>query len=261
MAKEHIEPKMRITMRNPQGLLISDRLVDQRLELNTGARETHSGGILTLEFSVVTREDAEMVKAYLQQLMGELPTAEKKKYSTSTVKEKVMGLDQYKTFITEATKKTQDLVMEHLRTFGFKFYTLDHLQDLGIELNLRDKHDAYQFMVKELKAAKNPLNDKLDTNLVFAIKLIGEHRDRIHIYMKDPIDGPKPLEYVRTLNIPWPEGHNINFKKLKIGWKFPKWMTHGERKKWRVENDKLMKNPELKPSKFHARWAPDITKL
>lgn len=91
MAKEHIEPKMRITMRNPQGLLISDRLVDQRLELNTGARETHSGGILTLEFSVVTREDAEMVKAYLQQLMGGITHCGKEKILNLNCKRKSNG--------------------------------------------------------------------------------------------------------------------------------------------------------------------------
>jgi hypothetical protein len=250
-------PKMRIVFRNCDGGLVSDRLVTQNLELSTGATEQHDGPI-TLEATFRDQSDAEGLINYIKQLTGKLPLSQKRTY-TPTNNRNPMNDSYYMKFLTELSRvKNQELLIDELRKMGYFFYTMDHLRDLGVPIILKENHEKYQFMVRRIKEAKDPANDKLDTNLIFGIKILGKHFDKVQIYYRKPESQSVDITYQSTMKLTWPENTKMNFKKVVASWKFPNYMSFDERRKWRQEHAKLERNPALKPTKFYLRHKPDV---
>lgn len=256
------KPKMRIIGRDENGSIVNDRLVDQAIELSQGCKEKFNGPV-TLEVTLGHKDTLPALIEYLRQLNGAIPLSEKTTTYIPKSKTVIMAHDAYQQFIRELGEfKDQEKLIEYLRSFGFNFYTNQHLEDLGIKINLKEKHDRYQFMVKRVKATKDPLTEKLDTHVVVGIKVIGNHFDKVHVYYRNPeMEQEDTLVYHSLIRMPWPENHTINFKKAKIGWKFPKHMGMEDRKKWRKEQAMLERYPERKASKFYDRWKPDVIKL
>lgn len=256
------KPKMRIIGRNLEGIITSDRLVDQALELNSGCKDNFEGPV-TLEITLGHKDTLPALIEYLRQLNGQIPLSEKATTYIPKSKIVIMAHEAYEAFIRDLTQiKDQVKLIEYLRPLGFNFYTDQHLEDLGIKINLKEKHNRYQFMLKRVKETKDPLTEKLDEHLAIAIKVVGNHVDKIHFYYKNPENpSQEALEHIKLIKMPWPDNHTINFKKAKIGYKFPKHMHMDDRQKWRREHAILERYPDKKPSKFYTRWQPDVIKL
>lgn len=178
--------------------------------------------------------------------------------------EKEPLLDLIKTI--KAKCKTQEQVIDSLRDYKFKFISGDIIQDMAtfdenigkqIKLRQKDLDGQFQYMVRLIKEAKEPMNDKYDFRLVFAIKIVGERVDKIVIYLWG--------EYSEFIKIPWADKKKVNFKKVEKIYVFPDFMDYTDRKKWRTEHRKYLiatdngKNPDkFELSKFYLKFSPYI---
>lgn len=255
--------KMRITTYTKDGLW-DDRLVEQATELRMGPKEALGGGEKwRLEFNLACQEDVDGMINYIKQLKGDLPiTKPEKKDKTTKTLDKMLSakeplLDLIKT--VKAKAKTQEELIKTLREYNFMFVDQGTVQDVPksdmITLRGKDVERDYQYMVRRIKEAKDPANDKFDWRLVFAIKIVGDRVDLVQIYLWG-----KWEEYVK---IPWADKKKVNFKKVEKIYAFPEMMDYVERKKWRMENRKVIKaeetNTPFEPSKFYNKWKPYIS--
>jgi hypothetical protein len=134
--------------------------------------------------------------------------------------------------------------MSYLRQFGFKFYPYKVIKENNPEVNLLDAHEGYSFMVRPIR------KDELDTRLIFGIKLNGRKSNDVLVYYKG--------SWLETVSIKWKDEADINFRKTVKKWIFPDYMSYLERRKWRAENNRVIKNPNFKPSEFYLKCKPDV---
>ena len=257
--------KMRIQLYDPKsGALVSDRLVAQLVELVKGPSEVHSGPV-TIEMNFHNQSEANLLIDYIKRLKGDLPISEttKKVISKNKTIDKMLSdkeplVDLIKTL--KAKAKTQEDYIKMLREYEFKFVMADTIQDMiefnakvgeQIKLRERDIKDGYQFMVRLIKEAKEPMNDSYDFRLLFGIKLIGERVDKIVIYLWGEFN-----DYVKK---PWKDKLDINFKKVEKLYQFPEFMDYADRRKWRTEHRKKQaaeeKGEKFETSKFYNKYS------
>lgn len=253
---------MRIKLYDEKEALSSDRLVEQATEFRVGPKNNHKGAI-GLEVYLKNQTDIDSVLKYLKQLKGDLPIEVSAKSSKKTAQkletmlsEKEPLKDLLKTAINKC--KTQEKLFEFLHEYGFTFLTSDILEHVDKQMfNLKEKHVKYQFLVRMVKQAKDPKNDKYDYRLVFGMKIVGKKVDRVKVYLWG--------KYDKTIEIPWADRNDINFKKVVKLLSFPDWMDYDERKRWRAEHRKwennVAKNPDYIPSIFYTKRKPYIKGL
>jgi len=252
--------KMRIKLVDPQtGALLSDRLVAQDTELRMGPKDIHKGP-MSLEFNLNSQEDVDGMIAYIKKLKGELPIEKAEKKSSSSKKlDKMLSdkeplLDLIKS--VEAKAKNQEQLINMLREYNFMFVAADVIQDMATPemITLKDNHLCYQFLVRRVKEAKEPANDKFDFRLVFGVKIVGERFEKVQVYLWGKWD-----HYIK---MPWEKAKGINFKKVEKVYIFPDFMDYTDRRKWRSENRKKIKaeekKTEFKPSKFYNKYSPYV---
>jgi hypothetical protein len=265
-----IGSKMRIKLFDENNLMLSDRLVEQTTELTLGPKEPHKHS-LSIELNLYDQTQVDMAITYLKKLKGDLPIEEKtagkvKKDKTieKMLTDKEPLLDLIKTLKTKAT--TQEKLIDMLREYQFVFVSGDVIEDMGthdpnikkqIEIRQKDKEAGYQYMVRLVKQAKEPMNDKYDFRLVFGIKIIGEKLDKAQLYLWG--------KYEKTWTLPWEDKKKVNFKKVEKVYIFPDFMDYVDRKKWRTEHRKweIATNKGEKPeafelSKFYLKYHPYI---
>lgn len=257
-----METKMRIKLYDEKEALSSDRLVEQATEFRVGPKINHKGGI-GLEVYLRNQEDIDSVVKYLKQLKGDLPIDLSKKSPTKTAKklenmlsEKEPLQDLLKTTLSKC--KTQEKLFEFLHEYGFTYLTSDILEHVDKEMfNLKEKHAKYQFLVRLVKQAKDPKNDKYDFRLAFGMKIIGKKVDLVKVYLWG--------KFHKSCDIPWANKEDINFKKVVKLLIFPQFMDYDERKRWRAEHRKwennVTKNPDYVPSQFYTKRKPYIKGL
>lgn len=242
-------------------IIKEDRLVQATTEFATGPKDKHTGPI-RIDYIMDSKDEVESLIQYLSQLALDLPLSDKAKktYERKSQSNQILAADSIDTLITQATQKgkDQEALIDYLRTLNFAFLTYDHLKDIteknGIPFNIKNpKHANYQYMVRILKLAKDPKNDKIDHQVFFGIKLIGDRYPRVLLY--------KEGEWDKNLEIHWKDGQEIQFKVKEKFYKFPEPMTYEERSRWRAEDRKMHDNPEVQPSAFFTRWAPYVKKL
>lgn len=256
---------MRITKRDSQTHIIqSDRLVDQMTELNNGGEEAENYYV-TLEITIFDQSSAQLAKTYIDQITGDLPSFFRNS-PTNNKGQKIAGPlmhDNYMELISEISKlKNQEVLIEKLRGMGYFFYATDHLIELGLPIQIeRDLDTKYQWLVKRTKEAKDPQNDKIDSNFIVGVKIVGKKFEKVLVYYRNPQSPDLFLKRQPPIKMSWPEEPQINYKKIKVTLKFPSVMTHDDRKKWRNENEKVKRNPNYVPTKFYERWKPDIEEL
>lgn len=254
--------KMRIKLFNPESKALEyDRLVEQAPEFIKGPTHAHEGPI-TLEVTLLDKQDVDSVITYIGKLAGTLPLThkeEKKLKKNKALEQALMSDEPLKEFMQIAlASENQEALIDTLRESNFRFMSYLDLKDLTEEsksLTLKTKHSDWQFMVRLIKEAKNPINDKWDTRLVFAIKYMGERVNLVHVYLWGQWDQKRV--------IPWKTkpGKEINFKDKPQFFQFPEFMTYEERGKFRAEHRKLalIEDPtKREPSKFFNRWAPYV---
>lgn len=248
--KAHLK-KMRVQLFDGGLNQVEDRLVSQDTELRKGPIEAHKGPI-KLEVCLFEKEDIDKVIEYINQLVGYLPIelATKKpkrvrgEYSDDKswredLKEEILSLG------------SQDEMIAKLREEGFIFMTSEHLSDAGIlEEALLASVKDYQWMIKLIKEAKNPQNNKYDPLVLFGFKLLGEKTETVHWLLDRTLSS---LE-----GVPWKKANKVTFKKSDMA-KFPPYMLPEEREKFRGELYKARKDPPNHIfSKFFLRWYKDV---
>ena len=244
--------KIRIQTFDNEGYQIQDRLVEQDIELATGPKEVHRGP-LRIEVNLFEKNDVDKFMSYLQKLVGDLPieTPGKAKPKTAS-KGKTVLEPQHREAIINYTLslKSQDEIIDYLRSEGFEFLTHDYLESLKLDTGITDKHkQKYQWMLKLVKRAKNPLNSKYDPTLCFGIKFVGKKLGTYVIYLYSQLH--------KVAKAGWKEKRKISFKNTDMT-KFPPYMVQEEKDKFLVELTDLRRFPERKPSKFFDRWAKDV---
>jgi hypothetical protein len=261
--------KMRIKLFSPEGILQSDRLVEQTTEFTMGPKEVHSGPIL-VEVNLFDQVQVDSCIEYLKKLKGDLPlSTSTKKIKIDKTLDKMLSdkeplLDLIKTAKAKGT--SQEKLIDFLREYQFKFISGDIILDMvtndpnvgnQIKLRPRDLETGFQYMVRLVKEAKEPLNDKYDFRLVFGIKILGDKIDKVVIYLWG--------EFSEHMKLPWDKKNANNFKKVEKLYIFPEFMDYAERKRWRSEHRKWLiatkgiANPEsIETSKFYNKYKPYV---
>ena len=245
-----MEKKLRIQLFDSEGRMIDDRTVSQDPEFAKGPQDEHKG-LFRIEFTLDSKTDIGKAKEYLDQLVGALPLGPKKirKSSTKTMEDPA----QRERFLedTMGTALDQDQLIKHLRGQGFKFMMYDFLETFDWpQLEIKERHkEKYQWMMLLNKPAKNPKLDKYDPMLIFGIQLLPEHDEKIVVYLHG--------QYHKSYKIPVPPKPKEVFKTTTMT-KFPEYMTHGEREKFRFELRQYEADPKRPLSKFWKRWRPYV---
>ncbi len=252
---EAFKPKMRVATMDGNLVKLSDRLVTMDIELNTGPKEKHKGPIC-VEVTLRDQEDVTRFKEYLDRLVGDLPIAERKVYKTGKKSVSLLDEEPLKELLKDMERKckTLDEMVKYLRDKGFVFVThqfLLDMEDLSVAgIKVKDVHNGHQFLIRRIKEAKNPINDKYDPQLIIGVKFAPAKKKGAKVYLYNEFD--------KTLELDWEAKSDINFKKIKLT-KFPPYMTRDERDKYRVEERKYQLSPELERSKFWNRWHEPVT--
>lgn len=245
-----IKKKIRVQAFDLDGVQLNDRLVEQDIELNTGPKEPHKGP-LKIEVNLFEKNDVESFITYLRKLTGDLPIEAPGKEKVKKPGKVLLAPEQREDIIKDVlTLGSQDEIIEYLRGQGFEFLTFDYINSLGLDTGITPDHqDKYQWMMKLVKKAKNPLNNKYDPMLCLGFKLIGKKISTFIIYL-----------YQKKYKIgksDWVDKQKVSFKNTEMI-KFPAYMIQEEKDKFRVELYQLRSNPDRSPSKFFNRWANDI---
>lgn len=248
--------KIRITLYNKDGSLESDRLVDFQTEMYAGPKANHDGPVrIDVQFN--TRDQTDRIIDYIKKLNGSLPIDTTKRTTRSAPATTNMSQDVTQDIIQEVKKKeNQDQVIEYLREMNFQFICYDHLVDIfnknSWELNIeKDSHKELQYMVRVLRLAKDPKNDKIDPSLIVGMKIVGDPIKGFHLYQSGKL--------LTSIKMPWPTDGKINFKVKQKFYDFPASMLIDERSKWRAEDRKVHTNPDYVPTPFYTRWKPFVT--
>lgn len=260
-----METKMRIKLYQPDGLILSDRLVEQEIEFRVGPKQAHKGP-LSLELNLRSQEDIGNAVTYLQKLSGNLPIEAPGKKPKKVKLENIEDttLESFVESLMES-QPTQDEILVSLREQGFSLITYQHFIDLTKDNQdkylIKDKWKDYQFMVRLVKKAKDPANDKWDFRAMIGIKLIGDKSEKVPTFLWG--------KFHKSYNKPWkdskdssrykPKEHNILI--------FPEYMTLEERSKFRSEYRRYLNFQEqgltdvgpFEFSKHYKRWEPFVT--
>lgn len=253
-----VEKNIRIQTFSKEGFLESDRMVKQFPEFYAGPKGVHNGP-LRIEFTMVDQDDINGAIEYLKRICGDLPLKVKGDKTTTT--RKASGIDTDDQFqddkkiiveeLLSRNKNNQDNVIKELREMGFVFVTGDFLKFvIPGTYKIKDIHrDQYQWLVRRIKEAKDPKNDKYDPQILIGLKILNKRSDRVLTYLYGELNSKE--------SIPVPKKNPMKASKTNL-LKFPTYMKEDERLKFGQEHRLLFNNPERKPSKFYMRWYKDV---
>jgi hypothetical protein len=248
---ERIKPKMRIRLLSPNLGVMSDRLVTQAIELTKGPSEKHDGPF-QIEFNLLSQADVQLCKDYMDKLTGQLPLETKELKKVGRKKKEILDPEPIKELLhtAEAKCETQDALIEYLRGLDFVFLTTQSITDFKVPITIKPKHSLYQYMVRRIKEAKNPLNDRYDHQLAIGFRMTGTKKDIVRVYMYG--------KYFKALKLKWGSEKARTLQKPET-LVFPRYMVEEERVKYSVEYRKKQRDPEnFKPSKLYSRWEPHV---
>lgn len=253
-----MKSKIRVTLLSPEGVIISDRLVDQATEFYQGPKEVHKGP-LRLELNLMEEADIEKAQLYLNQLVGKVPKttiAPKTKANTGSkviMSKEEDSLETREAYIEEiySKSKDQDDFIKKLRGEGFRFLHSEMLEDIKPKgYKIKAIHlKKYQWLVRLTREAKDPKNDRYDLTTIIGISILDKRTPRILLYLFG--------EYHKTYKLEVPKKDPIGQKNTNLI-KYPHYMVHEERFKWGNEHRILLNNPDKKPTKFYVRWIKDV---
>lgn len=251
------KPKMRVQLLSPEGVVQSDRLVDQYTELNKGPEGRHEGPV-KVEVTLFDEQSFKEFPTYLEKLRGVIPIVTK----TRASKEVAETVNPYQE-IYQAIKAKEHIedIVDYLEEINFRFLSGQLIMDVP-EKSVNDYRTKvgvlkpdFQYMVRVLKYAKDPVNDKFDFSLMVGVKFIGKPSEIVHIVYQ----GEEKAKLKRA----WKKEGAVNMKKKKIPMVFPDYMTIEERKKWRYIRRKVENTREVSPKeqKFYDRYKLDIKNI
>ena len=247
--------KMRIQLLDDELRAISDRLVVQDTEFMVGPKDKHKGAI-TIELQLHSKEDVVKCKEYLDKLVGDLPLVVSKRSAAkavSSVSSEEADLSALiKPVMSESAE--MDTVVETLRTeHSFVFVSAQYIEALADSGKIKfafkkEEHKDLVYLVKQTKKGKVPSSDRYDWRVAIGFKLNSKENYQM-VYELG--------KFQKSYNIPWKSKKAIVRLKKKAMTVFPRFMTEGEREKYRTiqrkQEDKeytLSKAEE----KFSTRW-------
>lgn len=86
--------------------------------------------------------------------------------------------------------------------------------------------------------------------LQFGIKMWGKKTNKIIVAYQHG--------YVETIPMKWKDKSDINFRKITVRLKFPEYLNYDERRTWRTEYHKQLRDPNRIPSASYLKILPDI---
>ena len=259
------KPKMRITTLDPQGVYLTDRLVDATTELYAGPKIQHKGPI-RLEVTLTSNQDVESFKKYLDQLVGNLPikapNVGRGRPSTGSSKEIETPREDILNKVEEMVKsgKGQADVIKYLRDLGFVFILTEDLlyyfpdfpfksKDIGKPTPEGKQYlDSLSWCIRCVRRGKDPKTDKFDPMILFGFSILGGPSKKVVPYLYKERKNPLRIT---------PPKKALSFSDVEFT-KFPKYMIPEERIKFSTEQRQLLLNKDKKPSKFFLRWCSDI---
>lgn len=242
-----LKPKMRISLLDNNLVKLDDRLVIMDAEFNLGPKTKHTGPI-GLEVILRDKEDVNSFKVYLDKLVGDLPLPNRPTYKPPKQQISLLDEEPLKDLLKDAEKKCKsiDELITYLRNKGFVFVNHQFLSDSEFPTKVKENHLEYQFMIRKIKEAKDPKNDKYDPQLVVGIQFAPTKQPNVKVYLYN--------EFLRTIKMEWEEqSSTTKFKKINLT-KFPPYMVKEERERYRLEERKYQLGPTLEKSKFWLRW-------
>ncbi len=251
-----IQKSVSIQLFDDEGRIISERLVKQDPEFTVGPKEAHKGP-LRISFTLLESTDVEKSIVYLQKLMGNLPLSSPAKPrgraagSTSPVTQE--DINRYQILLDDvvsAFSDNQDKFINYLRELGYIFVTGEFLKLILPETyEIKERYlGEYEFLVKRIKEAKDPRNDKFDPVLIFGIKIISERHPRVLTIMSGEVS---------KIKVELPTDKPMTVKSTNL-LKYPTYMTEEERYKFGIEHRTLFRDEAKKPTKFYMRWYRDV---
>lgn len=252
-----MKSKVRIQLLSEEGIPLSDRLVDQTIEFYQGPKEKHDGQI-RIEFNLANQEEAKKASEYLQKLSGLIPitkitTTKGPKAKTTSAPIDDSDPQHRENFIEQTIKdsKDQDEFIKLLRKEDFRFMVSDMLKTLIPEAyKIKGIHyEKYDWLVKRIREAKDPRNDKFDLTIIIGISMMDSRNPKMVVYIFG--------EFWKSFKLDIPKKNPITQKNTNLI-KYPHYMTYDERFKWGVEHRMLLNNPEKSPTKFYKRWIKDV---
>jgi hypothetical protein len=250
-----LKKSVRIQLFDDSGM-VSDRLISQVSEFYLGPKEKHEGP-LRIEFTFEEKSDVEQAITYLNKLVGYMPIKSEPKVRgrkplNQNSDYKDIGEDKEQ-IIEKLIKESsnQDELINKLREMGFIFMTSDYLKHfIPDTYKIKGIHlDAYDWLIRRIREAKTPMNDKFDPQVLLGVKISSERSPKLVKYIYGEYKGKNELVI--------PSKKAITFGKTNL-MKFPMYMNEEERLKWGTEHRTLFQNPDKKPSKFYLRWYKDI---
>jgi hypothetical protein len=263
MEKPVFKPKIRTQLLTEDGLILTDRLVDQYIEFLNGPKDKHQGPV-RLEIVLTNQADVASFKTYLDKLVGDLPVKQlQTRGRPASATEELNSprediLNDVQKMVEQGSN--QDEVIKYLRELGFVFLlTEDFLwyfntfefksRDIG-PVNDNGQYPAgMSWMVRRLKKSKDPKTDKYDPQIIFGFQIMNGRAEKVAVYLYK--------ERAKPLKIPVPKKNALSFNNTEMT-KFPKYMLEEERLKFSTEMRQLLMNDSKKPSKFFHRWYPDV---
>jgi len=258
------KPKLRITLLENSGIVISDRLVDAQSEFYAGPKIQHKGPV-RLEVTLTNNEDVNQFKDYIDKLSGNLPLKQPSAGRGRPSSGQQIQIESPREDIflkVESLAKegqTQTDIIKYLRDIGFVFIlTEDFLyyfpdfefdkKDIGEPTDNKQYLDSMSWMVRCVKRGKDPRTDKFDPMIIFGFNILREASNKVVPYLYK--ERKKPLRIEKGKK-------NLSFNMVEFT-KFPKYMLEDERLKFSFEQRQLLTNSDKKPSKFFLRWYKDV---
>ena len=252
-----LQKTIHIQLFDEEGRIVSERLVKQDPEFNLGPKDNHKGPLRVM-LTLTEGTDVEKAIVYLNKLRGELPLgapAKTRGRTPGSGNSAIMeNSNRYEQVLADvlALNGDQDKFINYLRAeLGYIFVTGDFLKTILPETyTIKEVFlNKYQFLIKRIKEAKDPKNDRFDPVLIFGIQIIGERTPKVLVFMHGNLS--------ERLKIQLPEKKAITVKSTNL-LIYPKYMTEEERYKFGNEHRALFRDQERKPSKFYLRWYKDV---
>lgn len=135
--------------------------------------------------------------------------------------------------------QTMEKCIEYLRSLNFFFYEAENVKLIPF----KPGHLKYAWMVRRT-------NNKQDPSLVCGIRMWGKKTNKIIVLVR--------ANHAATIRVHWKDKADINFRKIVVRLKFPDYLNYEDRRKWRTEYHKQLRNPNRKPSPWYLKIYPDV---
>lgn len=144
---------------------------------------------------------------------------------------------------------TQENLLKKLTEWGYVMLPPKFIQETsGVEI--KPDHITIPFMVKRIKHSNRPAKDIYDFDFMVGIDYYAKSTTAIPLYIRG--------NYLGDHELPWGSTH-VNFRVKKDPTVFPSYLSHKERRQWRIERQRFLKKGEA--TEFYLEHLPAVAEL